>query len=927
MKKIVILFIVMCQVSLWAQVNRNNYITFTVTQGATIGFRIWGGEDSVDVRIESGSYSSAGKCPPSSANYGKWLACTAGSTTMTVYGNVTKIWCRDYTTKVTAVNASGNSVLKTLSCENNAISSITVNSGIESLNCRKNQLTGLNLANKTALVYLNCGNNKLTSLTLTNNTVLGRLYCDSNNLSSLSLSTNRALEYVECSNNKLSSLDVSNCLDLTLLLCYGNSFTTQGYNNLMCSLPPYKSNDNRNFYPLYNSSDANNATFGAANAEIGKTKKWNVRYRENLSNITTTGTYDACILNDSRYINLTCQQGVSLNLYMATAAAGTPVKITNGTLDTTFAVGPSWQLYKFTTKATNVTVYGSITKFDCGENESKLTAIDVSHNPILTELDCSDNRITRLDVSQNKSLVKLACFRTSLTTQAYDDLMCSLPPQNSNADAKFSPLYNAQDANYSKIMATNTQMAKFKNWKVIYEYNRTDIPATTGRGGCAANMNRYITLQVKQGQTIKLDILGDTAFTPVKIVSGTYDTTILTKSSWTGFISYKAQAETMTVYGNVLNFDCKGNGENITGINPGHNTALERLYCFDNSITSLDLSLNSKLTLVACQGNPFTTMGYNVTMCLLPAKSASANAVFAVLTSATDTNYSKFLASYSQTAKEKNWNVIYMNGYSPGTSVPNTTGKYDCTLDMYRYICLTVRQGASISFKVKAKTANTNIMIINGSDSTRKSIGTSWSSQTLTAKSNQVWILGTVQQLDCSNNGEDLTAIDLSWAHSLDYIACYNNGLNTEKYNDLYCALPWRSSEDNAVIYPQYNASSSNKDIVEVSAGHIPQEKGWRFVYYTNSSTTISTFISTYTCPVGIAELKPQSTVLNVYPNPAHTHILIENMTDDSWVKIYDYTGRLVKKEQYNKQIDITDLTRGLYIIVVGNLRAKFVKE
>lgn len=250
MKKLVILFIVMSQVGLWAQVNRNNYITFTVTQGATIGFRIWGGDDSVDVRIESGSYSSTGKCPPSSANYGKYIYCTAGATTMTVYGNVVQIWCRDYTTKVTGVNASGNSVLRTLSCENNAISSITVNSGIESLNCRKKQFTSLNLANKTDLVYLNCGNNKLSSLTLTSNTALKRLYCDSNNLSSLSLNTNRALEDVDCSNNKLSSLDVSNCLDLTLLLCYGNSFTTQSYNNLMCSLPPYKSNNNRNFYPV-----------------------------------------------------------------------------------------------------------------------------------------------------------------------------------------------------------------------------------------------------------------------------------------------------------------------------------------------------------------------------------------------------------------------------------------------------------------------------------------------------------------------------------------------------------------------------------------------------------------------------------------------------------------------------------------------------
>ena len=59
---------------------------------------------------------------------------------------------------------------------------------LESLDCRNNQLTSLDLSANTALEYLDCRYNQLTSLDLSKNTALEELYCTNNRLACLDLS-------------------------------------------------------------------------------------------------------------------------------------------------------------------------------------------------------------------------------------------------------------------------------------------------------------------------------------------------------------------------------------------------------------------------------------------------------------------------------------------------------------------------------------------------------------------------------------------------------------------------------------------------------------------------------------------------------------------------------------------------------------------
>ena len=91
------------------------------------------------------------------------------------------------------------------------------------LDCNSNQLTSLDVSEKTALTYLDCSYNQLTSLDVSANTALTDLNCTSNQLTSLDVSENTALTNLYCDINQLTSLDVSANTALTDLSCGSNS--------------------------------------------------------------------------------------------------------------------------------------------------------------------------------------------------------------------------------------------------------------------------------------------------------------------------------------------------------------------------------------------------------------------------------------------------------------------------------------------------------------------------------------------------------------------------------------------------------------------------------------------------------------------------------------------------------------------------------
>jgi hypothetical protein len=189
------------------------------------------------------------------------------------------------------------------------------------------------------------------------------------------------------------------------------------------------------------------------------------------------------------------------------------------------------------------------------------------------------------------------------------------------------------------------------------------------------NMNRYIDLKVSNGAALKLDIGCDAANTGVKVSSGSWDTTLTIGATWSGFNTYKAQAENVRIYGNVRLLDCRNNynySAYIYTIDISHNDGLKTLICFNNMIEKITIGQNSMLDLLNCYDNTFTTGGFDKLMCQLPQTSTDAR--FKPLKDTNDNNYNTFMLTNSQNAIDKGWKVYYDTGYP----IPSTYGNYNC---------------------------------------------------------------------------------------------------------------------------------------------------------------------------------------------------------------------------------------------------------
>jgi len=119
--------------------------------------------------------------------------------------------------------------LRILNCDGNNLSVLDLSglTHLESVECRNNQLTSLNLSGIGPSLYeLRCGGNQLASLDLTGATGLVTLDCSSNNLTSLTFPAQDVIKDINCSNNSLISIDLSLHPGLLNLNCAGNHLTS-----------------------------------------------------------------------------------------------------------------------------------------------------------------------------------------------------------------------------------------------------------------------------------------------------------------------------------------------------------------------------------------------------------------------------------------------------------------------------------------------------------------------------------------------------------------------------------------------------------------------------------------------------------------------------------------------------------------------------
>ena len=243
--------------------------------------------------------------------------------------------------------------------------------------------------------------------------------------------------------------------------------------------------------------------------------------------------------------------------------------------------------------------------------KNNLTSLDVSGCTALTDLVCYDNSLTTLDLSENTALEYLDCkgnplIAVNAASTFYDDFYASplLPFTEKTA------VICLADYGINKDMITALEggtiedgYLKVTDYKATYTY---DIDGDLGYKTISCTIN-------VSGVVISKENFPDTNFRNyVQTLDTDYDDDILSAEEIAAVTEIQVSYMRISDLKGIEHFTvleklyCSENS--LTSLDVNKNTALEKLYCSDNSLTSLDVRQNTALTELNCSYNSLTSL-------------------------------------------------------------------------------------------------------------------------------------------------------------------------------------------------------------------------------------------------------------------------------------------------------------------------------
>ncbi len=538
---------------------------------------------------------------------------------------------------------------------------------LTALHCENNRLSSLDVSMITTLKGLYCSQNRLTSLDVSKNTALQYLYCYENKLTSLDVSKNTALTALLCYDNKLTSLDLTNNKALTNLSCYINQIGHSDMLKLVNSLPTVAKGY---FHGISISSSREKNVLPKSCVEIAQGKGWNVLAKDGSSNVDYEGSEDPIAINATNFPDENFRAVVAgtdidkdADGYLSDEeiAAVTKLKVLNKNIASLKGIEFFTALQYlgcFNNQLTSLDVSKNtaLQYLLCGSNQ--LASLDVSKNSALTYLNCNNNQLTSLDVSKNSALTELYCDNNQLTSldvskntallylECHDNKLTSLDVSKNTALQYLYCYYNQLT---SLDVSKNTAL----QYLICYDNKLTslDVSKNTALTTLACNNNQ-----------IKGDKMQALVNSLPTVTNGSFYV-IYTKDSDEQNVCTKPQVKIATDKGwkvyayigedweeyagsdpgiaiNATNFpdenfravvagtdiDKDADGylsdeeiaavtrliatqKNITSLKGiEFFTALTKLYCANNQLTSLDVSNNTKLESLSCDNNQLTSL-------------------------------------------------------------------------------------------------------------------------------------------------------------------------------------------------------------------------------------------------------------------------------------------------------------------------------
>ena len=473
----------------------------------------------------------------------------------------------------------------------------------------------------TALTLLNCSKNKLASLDVSKNTLLNELHCDSSTLISLDVSGCTALETLRCGNNQLTGLDVSSCTALISLECSNNQLTVLDVSS-NTALTSLTCNNNQ----LTVLDISKNIALKGLYCHNNQLKGLDVRNNTELASLRCESNQLTSLdLSNNAALNvLTCYDNQLASLDVSGKTAIDMLFCYNNQLASLNVSGCTAleRLYCENNRLTSLDVSGftSLDRLRCNDNQ--LESLNVSDCTALAKLTCGSNRLTSLDVSDCTALTELDCG-----VQSYDIGDVSGTYNLSRLPKGFDPARASSWSGASYDSGANA-LKNFYAKTVTYIYdcgngNTMGVELTLNYqspvGDVVINEDSFpdeafrtyvlekIDNNPKDGRLSELEMNRVTEINVYRMgIADLKGIEYFTALEKLGCSDNQLTSLDLSGFTALTELKCADN--RLTSLNVSGCTALTSLYCYDNRLTSLDVSRNTALKTLKCYNNRLTSL-------------------------------------------------------------------------------------------------------------------------------------------------------------------------------------------------------------------------------------------------------------------------------------------------------------------------------
>ncbi|WCO01398.1 T9SS type A sorting domain-containing protein [Psychroserpens ponticola] len=522
---------------------------------------------------------------------------------------------------LTSLDVSNNAQLSYLNCSFNSNLTnldVSANQALTTLSCDLTGLNSLDVSTNIALTVLRCDSNNLTSIDISTNTALATLSCQSNNLSSLNLVNNPFLEILNCNNNDLIGLNLKNGNNTII-----TDFDAIGNPNLTCIQVEDAAYSTTNWTNIdaqtsfsedcyYNDTYVPDDNFEQALIDLG----YDSGPLDNYVLTANINTLTSLDVSNKSISDLTgIEDFVALIVLQCNGNNLASMDFSNNTLLET--------LYCYGNNSTSLEISNNISLKLLSCHSNNFTDLDTSNNVALESLSTFTGNLISLDLSNNTSLNYLKCSNNNLT---------SINVQNGNNaiittfDTIGNPNLTCIEVNDATYSTTNwTDIDAQTSFSEDCHYGETYVPDDNFEQALidlgydtgvlddyvpTANINTVTNLNVDSNSISDLTgIEGFVALTDLSCYNNSLSSLDVSSNTALTFLvcSFNSLSSLDISSNTALTF-LACHSNSLTSIDVSNNTALESLSCTNNSISSLDVSTNTALRFLFCHDNSINSL-------------------------------------------------------------------------------------------------------------------------------------------------------------------------------------------------------------------------------------------------------------------------------------------------------------------------------